>query len=153
MESIITNTIEETVQFAKKFVKNEISGKKIICLKGELGAGKTTFTQGILKEFSADGPYTSPTFTIVKEYDVDKSEIKKIYHIDAYRIGSDDMWTIGWDDMIKNDSALIIIEWPENIVDILPQNTYVILCEVVSEAKRKYTLIDNYKVIINQNNQ
>jgi tRNA threonylcarbamoyladenosine biosynthesis protein TsaE len=152
MEGIITNTIKETTQLAKKFVQDEINGQKIVCLKGELGAGKPTFTQGILKEFGAVGPYTSPTFTIVKEYDVDKYEVKKIYHIDAYRIGSDDMQTIGWDDMIANDNALIIIEWPENIIDILPQNAYVILCEMVSEAQRKYTFIANGKAVVGQSN-
>ena len=140
MKSITTNTIEQTYKLAAKFAKEESLGGVIVCLQGELGAGKTTFTQGLLKAFEAEGPYTSPTFNIVKEYDVDKYEIEKIYHIDAYRITSDDMQSIGWDDMITNKKSLIMLEWPENVADILPQDTIVILCEWVSQTKRKYTI-------------
>ncbi|MEA3322903.1 MAG: tRNA (adenosine(37)-N6)-threonylcarbamoyltransferase complex ATPase subunit type 1 TsaE [Patescibacteria group bacterium] len=139
MKNIITNTIEETAQLAKEFVQTEINGNMIICLHGELGAGKTTFTQGILDAFDAKKPYTSPTFVIMKEYDVDKKTIKKIYHIDAYRICGDDMLALGWEDIIADEQALIIIEWPENIADVLPQNTFVVLCEVVDENSRKYS--------------
>jgi len=138
MKSVVTNTIEETSTLASSFIRREIKGKKIICLMGELGAGKTTFAQGILSAFNAEGPYTSPTFNIIKEYDVDKNGIKKIYHIDAYRIGSDDMELIGWKDIIADENALTIIEWPENVRDILPEDVLVISCEVVGRDKRKY---------------
>jgi tRNA threonylcarbamoyladenosine biosynthesis protein TsaE len=149
MKTTITNTIEETATLAEQFVKTQVYGSMIVCLQGELGAGKTTFTQGILKVCGAEGPYTSPTFNIVKEYDVDSFGITKIYHIDAYRIGSDDVNSIGWGDMVANDKALIIIEWPENIAKILSQNIYVILCEMVSETQRKYTFDVDNKIVIN----
>ncbi len=138
MKSIITNTLEETSQLANDFVKNDISGGMVVCLEGDLGSGKTTFTQGILKALGAEGPYTSPTFVIMKEYDIDKQTIKKVYHIDAYRIGGDDMLSLGWNDIISDEHALVIIEWPEKIKDILPQNSYMISCEGISELERKY---------------
>jgi tRNA threonylcarbamoyladenosine biosynthesis protein TsaE len=139
MQSKVTSTTEETVQIAKQFVQEEIVSGMVVCMTGELGAGKTTFTQGILREFEAQGPYTSPTFNIIKEYDVNKYNIKKIYHIDAYRIKSADMELIGWTDILNDEAALTVIEWPENIIDVLPQNTYMILCEWISEKERKYT--------------
>ncbi|XLQ20658.1 MAG: tRNA (adenosine(37)-N6)-threonylcarbamoyltransferase complex ATPase subunit type 1 TsaE [Candidatus Moraniibacteriota bacterium] len=138
MKNATTGTIEQTYELASDFVKEMVNGGFLVCLDGDLGAGKTTFTQGILKEFEAQGPYTSPTFNIIKEYDVNKYGIEKIYHIDAYRIGSDDMELIGWSDIIENDKALIVIEWPENVSEILPQNKFVISCEWVSENERKY---------------
>jgi len=138
MKKVTTSTIKETYELASDFVKETIAGKFLLCLEGDLGAGKTTFTQGILKEFDAEGPYTSPTFNIIKEYNVDKYGIERIYHIDAYRIGSGDMELIGFRDIINNDKALTIIEWPENIRDVLPEDVSVISCEVVDENKRKY---------------
>jgi tRNA threonylcarbamoyladenosine biosynthesis protein TsaE len=149
MKTTTTNTIEDTVALAEQFVKTQVCGGMIVCLQGELGAGKTTFTQGILKVCGAEGPYTSPTFNIVKEYNIDSFDITKIYHIDAYRIGYNDMDSIGWGDMVANDKALIIIEWPKNIEKILPQNIYVILCEMVSETQRKYTFDVDNKIVIN----
>lgn len=142
MKKVTTSTIKDTYELASDFVKESITGKFLLCLEGDLGAGKTTFTQGILKEFDAEGPYTSPTFNIIKEYDVDKYGIERIYHIDAYRIGSDDMESIGFRDIINNNKALTIIEWPENIRDVLPEDVSVILCEVVDENKRKYIFKD-----------
>ena len=139
MESIITNTINETYDLAGDFVQKIINDKKVICLTGELGSGKTTFTQGILAAFDAQKPYTSPTFVIMKEYDVQRGNIKKIYHIDAYRVGPDDMISLGWDDIVVDEHVLVIVEWPEKIESILPQDAYMISCELVSETSRKYS--------------
>ena len=138
MKKVITNTIEETYELAGDFVDESVRCGFLLCLEGDLGAGKTTFAQGGLKKFGAEGPYTSPTFNIIKEYDVGKYGIETIYHIDAYRIGSNDMELIGWCDIVNNNKALTIIEWPENVQDILPEDAFVISCEIVNESKRKY---------------
>jgi tRNA threonylcarbamoyladenosine biosynthesis protein TsaE len=139
METTVTNTTEETKALATEFVKTQIQGGMVVCLQGELGAGKTTFVQGVLSACSAIGPYTSPTFNIVKEYNVNTFGLEKIYHIDAYRISDEDVDSIGWGDIIVNEKGLVLVEWPENIKKVLPKNTYVILCEMVSETQRKYT--------------
>jgi len=138
MKSVITKTIDETFQQATNFVKNDISGGGVVCLQGELGSGKTTFTQGMLGALGAEGPYTSPTFVIMKEYDVNDKIIKKVYHIDAYRINEDDMLLLGWDDIVNDEHALVIVEWPEKIRGILPQDKYMILCEGMNEFEHKY---------------
>lgn len=139
MKKVITQTIEQTHALAKDFISHNT--QKIIALEGELGSGKTTFTQGILSASGAEKPYTSPTFTIMKEYDVNAFNYEKIYHIDAYRIGSDDMINLGWQDIVLDQKSLIIIEWPENIQDLLPHDTIKIQCTWISDAEREYAFV------------
>jgi len=75
----------------------------------------------------------------MKEYNIDKKSIKKVYHIDAYRIDKNDMLSLGWKDIINDEHTLVIVEWPEKIKDILPQDKYMILCEGINEFEHKYT--------------
>ncbi len=88
----------------------------VICLIGDLGAGKTTMTQSLAKSLEVDDYITSPTFTIVNEYEGKMP----LYHFDVYRIGSsDEMYDIGYEDYI-NGEGVCIIEWANLIEDILP---------------------------------
>lgn len=125
MKKIISKNFEETRELGKKSARN-FQGGEIICLAGDLGSGKTTFTQGILEELGAQKPYTSPTFLIMKEYNLktsnQKSKIKKIYHIDTYRVVEKDILDLGWKEMIGNPENVIIIEWPERIKNIVPES-------------------------------
>lgn len=90
----------------------------IICLTGDLGTGKTHITKGIAKGLNIDEYITSPTFTIVNEYD---SGRLKLNHFDVYRVSdSDEIYAIGFDDYIFSD-AVSIIEWANYIEDILPK--------------------------------
>lgn len=89
----------------------------VICLIGDLGAGKTTMTQSLAKALEVDDYITSPTFTIVNEYEGKMP----LYHFDVYRIGSsDEMYDIGYDEYI-NSNGVCIIEWANLIEDILPE--------------------------------
>ncbi|WP_338561319.1 tRNA (adenosine(37)-N6)-threonylcarbamoyltransferase complex ATPase subunit type 1 TsaE [Paraclostridium sordellii] len=93
-----------------------VTPKSVICLIGDLGAGKTTMTQSLAKALEVDDYITSPTFTIVNEYE---GRIP-LYHFDVYRIGSsDEMYDIGFDEYIDGD-GVCIIEWANLIEDILP---------------------------------
>ncbi|WP_286311158.1 tRNA (adenosine(37)-N6)-threonylcarbamoyltransferase complex ATPase subunit type 1 TsaE [Romboutsia ilealis] len=88
----------------------------VICLIGDLGAGKTTMTQSLAKALEVEDYITSPTFTIVNEYE---GKIP-LYHFDVYRIGSsDEMYDIGYEEYI-NGEGVCIIEWANLIEDILP---------------------------------
>ena len=88
----------------------------VICLIGDLGAGKTTMTQSLAKSLGVDDYITSPTFTIVNEYE----GRMPLYHFDVYRIGcSEEMYDIGFDEYIDSD-GVCIIEWANIIEDILP---------------------------------
>ena len=118
MSEIITNNFSETQKLGEEYAE-QIKAGGVLCLEGELGAGKTTFTQGLLKGLGCEGPFTSPTFTIVKEYKVESMKYK-VFHIDAYRITENDLDNLGWEEMLQNKNNIIIIEWPERIKSKIP---------------------------------
>ena len=107
----------DTINFAKKLA-SQLHKKDIIVLSGELGSGKTKFTQGILAYFGLDDEISSPTFTIVNEYIKDDINI---YHFDVYRLSdSSEFYEIGGEEYFEN--GICIIEWGEIIEDILPDD-------------------------------
>lgn len=118
MKTFISNSESDTLSFARDFAKN-LKKDDIIVLNGDLGAGKTKFTYGLLDYFGLGDEISSPTFTIVNEY---QNEKIKIYHFDVYRLKNEDEFLdIGGDEYFGN--GLCIIEWGEIIKPILPYNT------------------------------
>jgi len=142
LKEIITKNAEETKSLGKEIAEN-VSGGEIFCLKGELGAGKTTFSQGFLRGLGVEGALTSPTFVVMKEYAIkDESfKLKKIYHIDTYRGESEDILNLGWEGMIKDKENIILVEWPEKIKDIIPKDAVWLEFESIDEKKRKITFV------------
>jgi tRNA threonylcarbamoyladenosine biosynthesis protein TsaE len=125
---------------------SELCGGEIICLSGDLGAGKTTFTQGLLGGLKIKGPYTSPTFVVIKHY---KSNLKfkisnlkllNIYHIDAYRINSKDLLELGFKDFAEKPNTITILEWPERVKKLIPTNALWINFKWLSEKEREIIL-------------
>lgn len=114
-------------------------GGGIICLTGELGSGKTTFTQGLLKGLKIPGHYTSPTFVVMKQYKKHKKP-SEIYHIDAYRVMAEDILNLGWEEIIADKNNIIIIEWADRIKKIIPKNALWINFSWMSENERKMSL-------------
>ncbi len=115
MINIETNSFEETVEFGRKLGEVLKSGD-VICLSGDLGTGKTALTNGIAKALGINSYITSPTFTLVNEYQGKYA----LYHFDVYRIADpDEMFDIGFDEYI-NGEGITIIEWGELISEILP---------------------------------
>lgn len=148
MKTVVTQGFQVTQKLGQELAK-KITPGQIICLSGDLGSGKTTFAQGILKGLKVKGPYTSPTFLIMKQYHI-KHEAKKtkllhvscsiphdVYHIDAYRIGAKDILNLGWGEIISQPSNLVIIEWAERIKKIIPKNAKWINFFWKGEKKRK----------------
>lgn len=118
MKNIIfkSNSENETKELAKKFASTLKKGD-IIVLSGELGSGKTKFTEGFLSYFGLEDEISSPTFTIVNEY---KKENINIYHFDVYRLeDSSEFYAIGGEEYFEN--GICIIEWGELIDDALPK--------------------------------
>lgn len=118
MENYIFKSKSEndTKEFAKKFASNLKNGD-VIVLSGDLGSGKTKFTEGILSYFNLEDEICSPTFTIVNEYV--KDDIK-IYHFDVYRLeDSSEFYAIGGEEYFEK--GICIIEWGELIEDALPK--------------------------------
>ncbi len=116
MSTYISKSEQDTIDFAKNYAQNLKTGD-IIVLSGELGSGKTKFVQGILENFNLQDEISSPTFTIVNEYN---SDTVNIYHFDVYRLeDSDEFFAIGGEEYFSK--GICLIEWGELIEDILPK--------------------------------
>jgi tRNA threonylcarbamoyladenosine biosynthesis protein TsaE len=144
MKCIVKN-LEETQKIAYDFVKN-LSAKKsnatIIGLYGDLGAGKTSFTQGVAKAFGVTDNVTSPTFVIEKIYELQNQKFSCLIHIDAYRIEkSEELLHLGWQEIISNPHNLILIEWPERVADIMPEHIHINFSHI-SENGREIEIAD-----------
>ena len=132
MERYVSKNESDTIAYAKEFAK-ALNKDDIIVLSGDLGSGKTKFTQGILEYYGLDDEISSPTFTIVNEYINDKISI---YHFDVYRLNNeDDFYDIGGEEYFGN--GLCIIEWGEIIKPILPPNTIFVKFERSSTSENK----------------
>lgn len=117
MYNFISHSELETMSFANKLA-NKLKTGDVVVLSGDLGSGKTKFTEGFLSYFGLSEDISSPTFTIVNEY---KKDNINIYHFDVYRISStDEFYAIGGDGYF--DNGICIIEWGEIIQDALPSN-------------------------------
>lgn len=134
-KTFVTKNSRQTQKLGEMLAEEFGSGG-IICLTGDIGAGKTTFTQGFLEGLGATGPYTSPTFVVMKEY---KTKMQNIYHIDAYRIGNEDIIALGWEEIVADNSSVMIVEWAERISDIIPKGALWIDFEWMDESRRKIT--------------
>jgi len=131
-------TLDATKKIAQDFAKSLNSGD-VVCMYGDLGAGKTEFVRAMAQEFGITDYITSPTFTIVNEY---KGRLD-LYHFDVYRIAdSDEVYEIGYDEYIDGD-GICVIEWAELIDDILPPHRYNITINkdlAKGESYRKITI-------------
>ena len=117
MKEIITYSEEETKNVAKQIAK-KMNKTGIIVLSGELGAGKTKFTEGFLSYYNLEKEISSPTFTIVNEY---KNSKVTIYHFDVYRLSDiDEFYAIGGEEYFSK--GICIIEWGEIIEAVLPEH-------------------------------
>ena len=122
------NSVEETWALAHQFAA-ELKPGDVICLEGDLGAGKTTFTQGLAAALGVPGRVTSPTFCIVQEHratspiPLPSSPIPHpslLVHMDLYRLhGEDDVIAIGWEDYLA-EGAVLVVEWPERAGTLIP---------------------------------
>ncbi|QSX07013.1 tRNA (adenosine(37)-N6)-threonylcarbamoyltransferase complex ATPase subunit type 1 TsaE [Sedimentibacter sp. zth1] len=122
---IISRKLQDTDKIGQIIGENLIGGT-VICLEGDLGAGKTTLTQSIAKALNINDYVTSPTFTIIKEY----NGRLKLYHMDAYRLESeDDMYDLGYDEYIYSN-GVCIIEWASNIFNLIPKHAITITINI-----------------------
>ena len=119
----IFHSLEELQNEAVRFTQTlspKANNATLVTLSGELGAGKTSFTQGVAKALGVQGSVTSPTFVIEKLYPLEKGAgrgFEQLVHIDAYRFkNKEELRVLGFEELLKNPSTLIFLEWPENIL-------------------------------------
>ena len=126
----ITNSEKETLDIAYNLA-SKIEDNKVICLNGELGAGKTVFVRGFCSFFNIN-EISSPTFTLVNKYDGDK----KVFHFDVYRLSDEDeFYAIGGEEYFEK--GICIIEWSDVIKDVIPKDAIDVRIEKLDEDTRK----------------
>jgi len=95
----------------------------VIALKGDLGAGKTTFVQGFFKGVGIKKRATSPTFVIMRRYSVKRVGLSHLHHMDAYRLRRpEDVTPLGFKEILEDPKSIVLVEWPENIKNALPRS-------------------------------
>ena len=137
--NIVTKSEQETIDLAIEFAATLLAND-VILLDGELGAGKTCFVRGLCEGLGGDPTQVnSPTFVIMQEYEVDGGI--RLVHIDAYRLsGTEELDTIGWDELLRDPLTIIAIEWPTNIADALPEHALTVSIEHLKEHERSLTI-------------
>ena len=138
----VSKSLKDTQKFAEEFLKRlgtfaksdlvtqSTTSQKlkacVVLLQGDLGSGKTTFTQALARALGIKENLTSPTFVLMKSYKISKEttqrlnlSVKNLVHIDAYRLTSgQDLKNLGWDELVANPDNLIVVEWPEQVADL-----------------------------------
>jgi len=131
MKTYRTLSSEKTRDLGGEFAKKLISkGKRnsafVVGLRGELGSGKTTFTQGFLRELGVVRA-PSPTFVLVKKYQIEAGGFSSVFHLDLYRLDkAEDILALDWEEIIKNPSNIVIVEWIERVGKLLPRNSILV---------------------------
>lgn len=136
--SFTSHSPEETAQYGADLAPELSPG--LVTLTGELGAGKTKLSAGLLEALGAEGPYQSPTFMLMKEYHLPHATdtgIARVYHVDAYRLETQDFETLGFQEWLDDTEALMILEWPERIAELLPEKRIDITLVQKSETERE----------------
>ena len=129
----LTQSSKQTQTLGKELAKNFANGA-IVCLRGELGSGKTTLIQGIAKGLGIKRRINSPTFIIVRRY-------PRFWHIDLYRLKSlQEAKDIGIEEILEDAGSVVLIEWPEIIDEILPKKRWEIRLESISNNERRISV-------------
>lgn len=133
-----THSAEELHKAAAEFVAG-LSPREtatIVALSGELGAGKTTFVQGVARALGVDESVTSPTFVLEKMYLLKGQKWQRLIHIDAYRLESEhELEVLGWHKLAADPGNLILIEWPEKVSELIPTDAISIRFEIEGDAR------------------
>lgn len=141
-----TNSLEETAQVAAECLASlelrqsadRLKQATVLALRGDLGAGKTTFTQALARELGISENVTSPTFVIMKIYDLTGQKFDRLIHIDAYRFDTpDELDGLNFSDFLKDPKNLIVLEWPERVAGKLPVETIFIDFKFISDTVRE----------------
>ena len=139
----LTNSHKQTQklgkELAREIIKNGAKKRAVVLeLQGNLGGGKTTFLQGFAKGLGIKDKILSPTFVILKHFEIVNSEFTDFYHIDCYRLKNEkDILELGIKEIMKNPKNIIAVEWPEKIKKVLPKRNIVLEFKFISETQRE----------------
>ncbi len=136
MEKIIEiNSLDELDKVAEAVVES-LNGRTVVALDAPMGAGKTTLVSQIAKYLGSEDDVTSPTFAIVNQYEGERT----IYHFDMYRIDRiEEALDFGSEEYLSS-GELCLVEWPEKVEALLPEDTMVVKIEILSETVRRFVI-------------
>lgn len=122
----VAKNLAETSEIAHQVLESILSGLSdralVLGLSGDLGAGKTAFTQALASHLGVGEQVQSPTFVLMKKYDLKNQKYSTLYHLDVYRLEKEqELLDLGWLDIISNEKNLVIIEWPEKVMGAMPE--------------------------------
>ncbi len=122
----------QTEELGARFAASIPDGS-VVAFYGELGSGKTAFVRGMARGMGIDAPVSSPTFTIVNEYE----GARRLFHFDMYRLGSaDELYGIGWDDYLARD-GICAVEWSENVAEAFDGSEITVRFEKTGDESRR----------------
>ena len=131
--------LSQLSEFSKQFIRKLKPGD-VVFFHGDLGTGKTTLIQHILKNLNHSGHVKSPTYTLYDSYETD---LTSVYHMDLYRMSSpEELYYLGIEE-IFNSTNIVLIEWPEKGFGVLPQPNFEIFLDLISEKSRELRLVSN----------
>lgn len=136
-KKIVSKSEKETFDFGKKIAATLRCGE-VLCLVGDLGSGKTVFTKGLAAGLGIKKTVTSPTFVLLKPYQVRQEnnktknqEIKTLIHIDAYRLqNGEQLKAIGVEDFFNDKNCVTVIEWADRVKEVWPKKSYLLTFKV-----------------------
>ena len=137
---VFVGNLKETIKLGRKFAQ-ELNPQSIVLLKGPIGAGKTSFVQGIAKGLSIPEDITSPTFALSNHYD---SGVIPLFHLDLYRLENTSMaqeFFLSEEEEANNNNAILVIEWPQLIEPII-DNFWKIEISYAENFGRNYKILD-----------
>ena len=137
MKEIIIDSLEGLKEVADEVITS-LDGRNIVAFCGPMGAGKTTLISAIMEHLGSEDSVTSPTFALVNQYAT--SEGEAVYHFDFYRINRiEEVFDMGYEEYFYSGD-LCLIEWPELIEDLLPEEAMKVKIEILSPTERRFTI-------------
>ena len=137
MKEIIADSLDALKDVAEEVVRG-LDGRNVVAFCGSMGAGKTTLISAIMEYLGSSDTVTSPTFALVNQYGTASGDV--VYHFDFYRINRiEEVFDMGYEEYFYSGD-LCLIEWPELIEDLLPEDAMVVRIEVLSPTERKFII-------------
>jgi tRNA threonylcarbamoyladenosine biosynthesis protein TsaE len=137
MKEIIADSLDALKDVAEEVVRG-LDGRNVVAFCGSMGAGKTTLISAIMEHLGSSDTVTSPTFALVNQYGTASGDV--VYHFDFYRINRiEEVFDMGYEEYFYSGD-LCLIEWPELIEDLLPEDAMVVRIEVLSPTERKFII-------------
>ena len=137
MKEFKIDSLDELKSVAEAVIES-LDGRNVVAFCGAMGAGKTTLISAIMEYLGSDDTVTSPTFALVNQYGTAGGDT--VYHFDFYRINRiEEVFDMGYEEYFYSGD-LCLIEWPELIEDLLPEDAMVVRIEVLSPTERRFTI-------------